>query len=143
MFHCDQAGENMPWMLHRKLSPSRSMMIPHHPACKGHPFDWTGFDEALAPVVEIVQDHRGSCERPGGVPCVPSEASDDPSLYLDAALSQGRRFGFIGGGVAAYLLGHVLAGAGDAVDGRGGRSRPGWGGWHFPLSWRPGARYPP
>ena len=90
--------ERTPWQIWRKLDPERSLTIPHHPADRMHPYDWSAYDPAFMPVVEIFQDGRGSSEHPGCIGTTASERVEDPSCYVQAALAAGAKLGFIGGG---------------------------------------------
>ena len=90
--------ERTPWQIWRKLDPQRSLTIPHHPADKMHPYDWSAYDPAFVPVVEIFQDGRGSSEHPGCIGTTSAERVGDPSCYVQSALSAGAKLGFIGGG---------------------------------------------
>jgi len=90
--------ERTPWQIWHKLDPERSLTIPHHPADSIHPYDWSAYDPAFVPVVEIFQDPRGNAEYPG---CIASPATglvEDPACYVQGALATGAKLGFIGGG---------------------------------------------
>lgn len=70
---------------------------PHHMINAVHPFKWGAFDETMMPVVELVQDRCGSCEKPGA-PGVGHAITLEQAPWCDTELLSGKRFGFLGGG---------------------------------------------
>ncbi len=74
-----------------------ALTIPHHPgstvtAAHG----WSGFDDAVEPVVEIYSKH-GSSECFGCQPALVEDFAQEPGNYVRDALAAGHRVGFIAG----------------------------------------------
>jgi hypothetical protein len=90
---------NTPDTLADATADSRTLAIAHHTANEAHYLRADLFDhEVTAPVVELFQDHRGSCETTAGPGTTEFPDVDDPACYLQAQLAEGQHFGFLGGG---------------------------------------------
>jgi hypothetical protein len=62
------------------------------------PWDWTDYDETVAPVVELYQDYRGASEFPDDPRHVELPQVDDERHYLQPVLDGGVRVGLTSSG---------------------------------------------
>jgi hypothetical protein len=80
------------------VDPEVTLPIPHHPADMQFPWDWTDYDDEVAPVVELYQDYRGSSERPDDPRHVELPQTEETHHYVQAALDSGVHVGLISSG---------------------------------------------
>jgi hypothetical protein len=62
------------------------------------PWDWTDYDETVAPVVELYQDYRGASEFPDDPRHIELPQTEDSRHYLQPVLDDGVRVGFTSSG---------------------------------------------
>jgi hypothetical protein len=80
------------------VDPETTLPIPHHPADMQFPWDWTDYDDEVAPVVELYQDYRGASERPDDPRHVELPQTDEPRHYVQSVLDSGVRVGLASSG---------------------------------------------
>ncbi|NQT58019.1 MAG: DUF3604 domain-containing protein [Bacteroidetes bacterium] len=83
--------------LWNELEERQILTIPHHVQDNMHPYYWHFFNDRHLPAVEIFQDARGSGETADG-PGLTNFIKSTEDHWVNSALQQGRRFGFIAGG---------------------------------------------
>jgi len=87
-----------PDALAETLDDHQAVAIPHHTANRSHFLRPDLFDLPNAPVVEVFQATRGTCEERDGPGATEFSDVDDERCYIRHALNDDVRLGFVGGG---------------------------------------------